>query len=384
MKRKERINLLTEFSIPLIAGVVVALIWANINPEGYQEFVYTEIIGNLNFHFFVQDIFMVFFFAMAAVEITQSFLPGGDLNPLKKAINPLIGTLGGVAGPVAVFFILNSLIGSPDFTNGWGIPTATDIALAWLIAKFVFGKSHPAVSFLLLLAVVDDAIGLIIIAVFYPDPLHPLEPIWLLAVIAGMLVAFILRKLKVNNYWPYILLGGLLSWIGLHNAHLHTSLALVVIVPFLPHAKTADGHLYEDTHTNFSPLKHFEHDWKVFVDMGLFLFGVANAGVAFTQIGNLTWIILLSLVVGKTLGIYTFSSIARKIGFPLPTGMKRKDLFLAGIIAALGLTVALFIADSAFVDTTLQGAAKMGALFSSLIALIALVLGKVLKIEKRN
>lgn len=118
--------------------------------------------------------------------------------------------------------------------------------------------------------------------------------------------------------------------------------------------------------------------------MGLFLFGVANAGVAFTQIGNLTWIILLSLVVGKTLGIYTFSSIARKIGFPLPTGMKRKDLFLAGIIAALGLTVALFIADSAFVDTTLQGAAKMGALFSSLIALIALVLGKVLKIEKRN
>lgn len=231
MKRKERINLLTEFSIPLIAGVVVALIWANINPEGYQEFVYTEIIGNLNFHFCTRYIYG-FFLCYGCCRNYAKFFAWWRFKSFKKAINPLIGTLGGVAGPVAVFFILNSLIGSPDFTNGWGIPTATDIALAWLIAKFVFGKSHPAVSFLLLLAVVDDAIGLIIIAVFYPDPLHPLEPIWLLAVIAGMLVAFILRKLKVNNYWPYILLGGLLSWIGLHNAHLHTSLALVVIVPF--------------------------------------------------------------------------------------------------------------------------------------------------------
>lgn len=384
MKRKERINLLTEFSIPLISGVIVALIWANINPEGYHNFVHTEIFGGINFHFFVQDIFMVFFFAIAAVEITQSFLPGGDLNPLKKAINPLIGTIGGVVGPVAAFFILNSLMGSPDYVNGWGIPTATDIALAWLIAKFVFGKSHPAVTFLLLLAIVDDAIGLIIIAVFYPDPSHPFEPMWLLAVLAGMIVSFVLRKFNVKNYWPYILLGGILSWLGLHNAHLHTSLALVVIVPFLPHAKTADGHLYEDTHTNFSTLKHFEHDWKVFVDLGLFLFGIANAGVAFTQIDNLSWIILLSLVLGKTLGIYVFSGVADKIGFTLPTGMKMKDLFVAGVIAALGLTVALFIADSAFVDEALKGAAKMGALFSAFVAILALILGKVLRIQKRK
>lgn len=137
---------------------------------------------------------MVFFFAIAAVEIVQSLSPGGDLNPLKKAVNPLMATMGGVLGPVAVYLLLNSIIGSPEYLRGWGIPTATDIALAWLVARFVFGDKHPAVSFLLLLAIADDAIGLVIIAIFYPDPVNPVEPIWLLVTLAGMAISFILRK----------------------------------------------------------------------------------------------------------------------------------------------------------------------------------------------
>ncbi len=379
---RKRVNLLREFSIPLISGVIVALIWANIHPESYHAFVHTEIIGGLNFHFFVQDIFMAFFFAIAAVEITQSFLPGGDLNPIKKAVNPLFATFGGVLGPIAVFFILNSLIGSPDYTNGWAIPTATDIALAWLVAKFVFGSRHPAVSFLLLLAVADDAIGLVIIAVFYPDPLHLFEPMWLLAVLAGMIFAYLFRKFNLKNYWPYLLLGGGLSWIGLYNAHLHPSLALIVIIPFLPHSRRADGHLFEDSYHGISTLKKFEHDWKFFVDMGLFFFGIANAGVEFSEIGTLSWIILASLIIGKTLGIYSFSMIGKKLGFSLPKGMGKKELLLAGVVAAMGLTVALFIADAAFTDLKIQGAAKMGALFSASVFIIAFVLGKALKIKK--
>ena len=154
-------------------------------------------------HFLVNEMFMVFFFGIAATEITESVLPGGALNPVRRAINPLVGTLGGVVGPVGVFFLMVWLFygGSSDFgtvANGWGIPTATDIALAWLVARVVFGHSHPAVSFLLLLAVADDAIGLGIIAVFYPDPEIPVQPAWLLLTLGGMGVAMALRLLKVE------------------------------------------------------------------------------------------------------------------------------------------------------------------------------------------
>lgn len=381
---KRTINFLREFSIPLIAGVFVALAWANIDSHGYHEFIHKELIFGQSFHFLINDIFMVFFFAMAGVEIVQSLLPGGDLNPIKKAINPLFATAGGVLGPVAVYFILNHFIGGPELTNGWGIPTATDIALAWLVAKFVFGGSHPAVKFLLLLAIADDAIGLIIIAVFYPDPLHPVAPIWLLLVVGAMLIAFVLNKMKVKSYWPYLLIAGIMSWTGLHNAHLHPALALVVIVPFLPHKERETEHLFEGNDVEDSTLVHFEHQWSPFVDFGLFLFGVSNAGVEFSGMGAATWIVLFALLIGKSAGVFIFGNVAQRIGFPLPDGMGEKELFTAGLVAALGLTVALFVAGSAFTDPGLQGAAKMGALFSVIAAPVALIAGKMFRIKKIN
>ena len=99
---KRHLNLLREFSIPLIGGVILALIWSNLNPEGYRYFIEKPLWWGLSFHFIANELFMVLFFAIAAVEITQSCLPGGDLNPPSKAINPLMATIGGVIGPVAV------------------------------------------------------------------------------------------------------------------------------------------------------------------------------------------------------------------------------------------------------------------------------------------
>ncbi len=379
---KKSVNLLREFSIPLIVGVIVALFWANLSPESYHNFLHHDILGGFTFHFFVNDIFMVFFFAIATVEITQSLLPGGDLNPLKRAINPIMATFGGVVGPAVVFIVLNHLIGSPDFSRGWGIPTATDIALAWLVARLVFGAYHPAVSFLLLLAIADDGIGLAIIAIFYPDPVHPVVPIWLLLTLAGMLVTFFLRKAKVKSHWTYILLGGTLSWAGLYLTHLHPALALVFIIPFLPHPTKERAHLFEDDPEEHSTLREFEREWKLFVDVGLFMFGLANAGVEFSEISTLTWLVFLALVIGKTSGVFIFGSIANLLGFPLPKGMRHKELFVAGLIAAMGLTVALFVAGVAFADLKIQGAAKMGALFSAGAVVLSFATGKFLRIKR--
>ncbi len=380
---KEQINMLREFSIPLIAGVVVALVWVNVDPESYRHFDHARLLGPLSFHFLVNDLFMVLFFGIAAAEITQSCLPGGDLHPLRKAVNPLLATVGGVVGPVVVYLALNTALGDPSLGRGWGIPTATDIALAWLVAALVFGRRHPAISFLLLLAIVDDAVGLVIIALFYPDPTQPAAPLWLLLTVAGMGLSYLLRRRQTAGYWPYLLLGGGLCWAGLFKAHLHPALALVFVIPFLPHPPREALHLFEEDPRDRSTLARFEHEWKVLVDFGLFAFGLANAGVELTAVGDATWLVLASLAGGKTIGILVMGMVGKRMGYPLPARVGGKELFLVGLIAGIGLTVALFVAGEAFTDPVIQGAAKMGALLSAGCGIAAVVLGRVLGVKRR-
>lgn len=381
---KQHISMLREFSIPLLAGVLVALGWANYDTVSYEHFLHAPFLGGMTFHFATNDLFMVFFFAIAAGEITQSCLPGGDLYPLKKAINPLLGTLGGVLGPVAVYLLLNSVIGAPELQRGWGIPTATDIALAWLAARVVFGDRHPAISYLLLLAIADDGIGLAIIAIFYPDPAHPLAPLWIGLVALGMGSAYGLRRLQVKSYWPYLFLGGGLVWTGLFRAHLHPALALVFIVPFLPHQGKETLHVFEEDLKDRSTLGEFEHHWKVIVDFGLFMFGLANAGVVFSSVGAPTILVLSSLLIGKTVGIFLLGLFGHKLGFPLPHGIGKRHLLVLGLIAGVGMTVALFVAGEAFTDPVIRGAAKMGALLSCTAGLLAFILARSLGIRPRR
>ena len=404
-------NVLQEFSIPLIVGGIVGLAVANIDYEFYHDLVEYHIFGQdaelfsrpITVHFLVNEVFMVFFFGIAAKEITESALPGGALNPINKAINPLLGTLGGILGPAAIFFLLTLVFygGTDDFgdvSNGWAIPTATDIALAWLVARLVFGRGHPAVNFLLLLAVADDAIGLGIIAVFYPDPDIPVAPVWFLLIAGGMAAAFAMRRMKVKSWVPYIAIGGALSWLGLIKASIEPALALVVIVPFLPGPRSDAEHLAEErvpdhfsqpafrgAHTrDLSPLEQFEHRLKLFVDMGLFFFAFANAGTPFGDAGRVTLIVLLSLIIGKTVGISLFSWWAMKLGFPLPTGMRLKHLAVAGLIAGLGFTVALFVAQKAYEGPPFLDPAKMGAVLSVSVALLAFIVGAVLRVKDES
>ena len=379
---RHRIHMMREFSVPLLCGVAAALVWSNLSPDSYHHFNHAARIGSLSFHFLTNDIFMVLFFGIAVAEITQSCLPGGDLHPLRTAINPLLATCGGVVGPILVYLSLNALFGTTDLQRGWGIPTATDIALAWLVARIVFGDRHPAIPFLLLLAIADDAVGLAIIALFYPDPALPVQPAWLAMTAAGMLTAYLLRRTGVRNYWPYLLAGGALSWAGLFKAHLHPALALTFIVPFLPHPRRETMHIFEEDVRDRSPLARFEHEWKIMVDFGLFMFGLANAGVRFTSIGPATWLVLAALIIGKTGGIFCMGWLGRACGYPLPHKVGKRELLLVGIIAGIGLTVALFVAGEAFADPLTQGAAKMGALLSAGCACAAIVGGRAMKIRR--
>lgn len=414
-----------ELMLPLLLGVVAALLVANLFPETYAAILHLAPFGEgaelhghtVDLKFLIDDVFMVLFFGIAAKEIAHSALPGGSLNPPSKALTPLLATVGGVLVPVIVYFAAGYALyrfgafdellriyaseRSPEAPEpsfgviaiGWGIPTATDIALAWLVARQVFGRGRAPVKFLLLLAVGDDAIGLVIIAVVYPDPALPVQPLWLLLVGAGALVSWWLRRRGERRWWLYVLIGGPLAWIGLFNAHVHPALALCVVVPFLPGPSPrtlADEdnpveQLVGDPHRH-SPLDDFEHTLKPFVDFGLFFFAFANAGVQVSSCGWLSLLIAGSLIGGKLIGVPIFVFGARLMGLRLPDGMGLREVVLAAYIAGLGLTVALFVATQAYpvriFGPELQGEAKMGALLTMLVGLTAIPLARAIGVRK--
>ncbi|MEM9550382.1 MAG: Na+/H+ antiporter NhaA [Pseudomonadota bacterium] len=410
-------NFVTEYSLLLLMGAVIALIWANfIDAESYHHFVEFKIwsdgpIGHLHdghreltLHYLVNDVLMALFFAIAAKEVWEAvILKNGSLRG-KKAATPLFATAGGMFGPIAVYLGLAAMLGSETYNavaNGWAIPTATDIAFSYLVGRLVFGAGHPAVRFLLLLAIADDAAGLIIIAVFYPS--GDLAPEWLLLSVAAAVTVFVLFNWlprqrdrhqqdrpnstwvrQVLSFWPY-LVAGCASWYGFMMAGLHPSLGLLPIVPTIPHADRAFGIFAAAERHLTDLLNEMEHALKKPVEVILFFFGLMNAGVEFSAMGDATWLVLAGLIIGKPFGVLLFGWVAAnplKLG--IPAGMRIIDLFVIGCVAAIGFTVSLFIASVAFPAGEVQDAAKMGALFSFAAAILSLVAGKLCRVQKQS
>ncbi len=383
---------LSEFAAFLLAGTLLALIWANIDYASYHTFIdgtlfHSKILStqpdnSVNFHFLVNDVFMMLFFGIAIKEVSEAFLPGGQLSSVSKASMPIIATAGGVLGPIAIFFLLHALLKpDPAVYGAWAVPTATDIAYCWLFARVIFGKGHPAVPFLLVLAVLDDMVGMGIIAGFYTNP-EDVHFEWLGLIAIAIAYCIVLRKMKVINFWPYLLVGGPLAWIGLHYTGVHAALALVPIVPFMPHAGRDRGMFVTDPAPQ-DTMNQFEHAFKPIVDVGLFTFGLANAGVILSMdaiTGSPTWIIVGSLLIGKTAGIFIACFIGKSFGLKLPEGMNMKQVVVLGCVAAIGFTVALFVTTVAIgmgaVPAESAGMLKLGALLSFGSGFLALVLAK--------
>ena len=421
-------NFVTNYSILLIVGALIALVWANTNAESYEYFVNYVLIEDffigkphyneeglvayrtLTLHYFVNELLMAFFFAIAAKEVWEAvILKNGSLRG-KKAATPLVATFGGMAGPIAVYLGLAYFLGSDTYdavAKGWAIPTATDIAFSYLVGRMVFGAGHPAVRFLLLLAIADDAAGLIILAIFYPA--GELAPEWLILSAGSAYAVFWLanrlpRRLDRNNearpystwvreklsFWPY-LIAGALSWYGFEESGINPALGLLPIVITIPHADRAFG-IFSAAEAHLTDLlNRIEHLLKHPVEIILFFFGLLNAGVEFSSIGSPTWLVLAGLLIGKPLGILLFGWLAaRPLGLGLPLGMRIIDLFVIGCVAAIGFTVSLFIASVAFESTDMLGdvnvkdAAKMGALLSFFAAVVAIIAGKLTRVQKQN
>jgi Na+:H+ antiporter, NhaA family len=365
---------LVDNSALLLLGAAIALVWANLAAASYEAFSHA-------LHFAVNDIGMAFFFAIAAKEVFESTLPGGPLGSPRSAGLPLLAATGGMLGPAALFLGIVHVWDMTGLAQGWAIPCATDIAFSALVARVIFGRGHPAVPFLLLLAIADDALGLVILAVAYPSgPIRPLTAV--LGVGAGMGIAWLLRRRGVKSFWPYVLGGGALSWVGLWKGGFHPALALVPIVPLLPHASRDLGVFDEREKMEHDTLNEFEHWWQDPVELVLLVFGLVNAGVPFASVGSGTWAVLVAMGLGKPVGIGVFTAIGRALGLELAPGIAWREVLVVGVISGIGFTVALFFATAAFPAGLLLDQTKMGALFSFSAALVAAALAGALRVGR--
>src|SRR5262249_7029849 len=193
------------------------VVWANLDLPTYDAVA-------RRLHFWVNDVGMVFFFALAAKEVFEATLPGGALASPRKAAFPVVAALGGMVSPAAIYASFATALGAADRTRGWAIPCATDIAYSAIVARLVFPPAHPAIPFLLLLAIADDALGLVILAAFYPS--RALSFTWLLSLMAAAIaLASWLRRRGTRSFWPYVVGAGSLSWGGLYLGGVHPALA---------------------------------------------------------------------------------------------------------------------------------------------------------------
>jgi Na+:H+ antiporter, NhaA family len=364
-----------EHSLGLPIAAVLALVWANTFGASYAQFARA-------LTFPINDIGMAFFFGLAAKEVVEATAPGAALDTWRRAAMPVVAAVGGMVVPALLFVLLVRMTGHDALMRGWAIPCATDIAFSALVARAIFGR-HPAVPFLLLLAIVDDALGLAVLAVFYPaHELHLHVAIVVMA--AALSVAFILRRKGVRTFWPYVCIGGALSWFALFWGGLHPALALVPIIPFLPHAPTDPGLFVEAPPYAHDALSELEHQLRIPVEAVLFFFGLVNAGVPLGSAGAGTWTVLTAILLGKPLGISVAVAIAVAVGLHLPPRLRWPDIVVVGCTSGIGFTVALFFATAAFRPGPVLDAAKTGALLSIGGAGLALTAAKVLGAGRFN
>jgi NhaA family Na+:H+ antiporter len=373
--RSRTIAFVLENSLLLLVGTAAAVLWANVDFDSYDAVAHP-------LHFLVNEVGMVFFFALAAKEVFEATLPGGALASPRRAFAPLAAAVGGMVAPALIYVALASFRGPADLVRGWAIPCATDIAFSAMVARLIFPTTHPAIPFLLLLAIADDALGLVILAVFYPSgTLSFAAPLILLP--AAIAVALWLRRRRVHSFWAYVIGPGALSWAALYFGGLHPALALVPVVPFMPHSPRDLG-LFEPREVQQADtLSHFEHWWAMPVQLVLFLFGFANAGVPLAQMGPGTYYVLVALLLGKPIGILLFSRAALLAGAHLPRNLSVGDVLTLGIVASIGFTVSLFFATAAFSEGAALAETKMGALLSFVAAPLALVVSRLLRTPLR-
>ena len=357
--------------LPLGAGI--ALVWVNTSPESYYRFTYA-------IAFAVNDVAMMFFFALMTKEVVEATAPEGMLHPWRRALLPVIAAIGATLIPALIYIRAVNLLEEPALEISWPVSFATDIAISYFVARIIF-QLHPAVPFLLLLAIASDALGFLALALFYPTgDLHLAVGTLIMAV--AIAIAFGLRQARVGSFWPYLLGAGSVSWCALYWAGLHPALALVPIMPFLPHAARDPGFFVDARPTDRDALSQFEVWWRYPAQVALFFFGLVNAGVSLHALEPGTLGIPIAVIIGKPLGILVAAGAALAVGLHLPRRVGWRELIVVGLTATIGFSIGLFFCAALLPPGQLRSETGMGVLLSLAGAPLAFAAARLLRVGR--
>jgi len=318
---------------------------------------------------FINYVLMTLFFFVVGLEIKRE-LTSGHLASLKRAVMPFIAAIGGMALPALIYL---AIAGDVD-ANGWGVPVATDIALAvGLLAMVGPSVAQSLRSFLLALAVIDDIGAIAIIAFVYSTGV---EYSWALIGVFVILWIVLLKKLDSHTMYIYVILG-IALWYCLLRSGVHPTLAGVILgllTPNIPHQNSQLEDCEDGTVSVIEWLEKIIHPWSSFVIVPIFAFAntgveISNESVRSAINSPIAWGIFFGLVLGKPIGILLTSLAAKKFRIgEMPEGAKNIDLVATGSAAGIGFTVAIFIANLAFDDAQTQDLAVFSVIVASVVS----------------
>jgi NhaA family Na+:H+ antiporter len=328
----------------------------------------------------INYLLMSIFFFVVGLEIKRE-LTSGHLASFKKAMLPFVAAIGGMAVPALIYLVIAGGVAP----GGWGVPVATDIALAVGLLTML-GPSVTASlrSFLLALAVIDDIGAILIIAIVYSTGI---KFSWLAAAAIALILIAVLKKVRVSSLLVYCLVA-FTVWFSLYKTGIHPTLAGVILGLMTPNIPRKESGLEDSEDGTVSVIEWLEHKFhpiSTFFVVPIFAF--ANTGVVITtesikgaSQSLIAWGIFLGLVIGKPLGILFVSIAAKRSKLAdYPEGATNSSILATGGAAGIGFTVAIFIANLAFEDAQTQDIAVLAVIVASVVsALFSITLFKLL------
>jgi len=372
----------------ILAASALGLITAN-SPLSDQYFAALDIRLSIGADWYLIDLtvlkvinylLMSIFFFVVGLEIKRE-LTSGHLASFKRSMLPFVAAIGGMAVPALIYLAIAGSVAP----GGWGVPVATDIALAVGLLTML-GPSVAASlrSFLLALAVIDDIGAILIIALVYSTGINFS---WLVAAGLALILVSLLKKMRVSSLIVYVLVA-FTVWFSLYKTGVHPTLAGVILGLMTPNIVRKESGLEDTDDGSVSVIEWLEHKFhpvSTFLVVPIFAF--ANTGVEITaeSIEGATqsliaWGIFFGLVIGKPLGVLIAALAAKRLKLAdYPEGVNNSSLLATGSAAGIGFTVAIFIANLAFDDTQTQDIAVLAVIAASVTsALLSIILFKTL------
>ncbi len=401
----------------LIISTVIALLWANLGgSESYHHFWDNTVIRvgepnqlfyNVTLHHFVNDFLMAIFFFLTGLEIKRE-IKAGELSTFKKAIVPISAAMGGMILPAGIFAFINY---GQSSVSGWGVPMATDIAFSLGVLALLRTRVPLSLKiFLTALAIADDIGAVLVIAIFYTDTIAINE---LLTAAVGLGILVFSNYMGVRNRNFYYIVGIAVVWVSFMYSGVHATIAGILFAFTIPSDTKIDTDTYvqktktlvkkleeadlkeekgiisdekmeillkqkELVHCAYNPLQYKEKFWHPIVNFFIMpVFALANAGVElkgkFIDVATQPIFIgiFFGLIFGKLVGVFFFTKIAQwlKLG-ELPKEIKNIHIAGVGLLAGIGFTMSLFIANLAFFEPGQVDIAKQAILVSSFVAAV--------------